>query len=139
MNNSYQAKSGFKTFIFVFLISLGIFSLFYYLTSSSGKELDIENYSAPREDVLGETAEKSAFEELSKQQMPPPTVLAGADVREDAPETTQTTTAVPDTGFSGITMALFSSVAILSLGAYTLWTNPRKTALAAFERKIIEE
>lgn len=134
MNNSYQAKSGFKTFILVFLISLGIFTLFYYLTSSSGKEADIENYSAPREDVLGESVEKTAFEDLSRQKLEPSSVLAGADVRE----TTESTSTVPDTGSTGITFALITSTSLLLLGAYTVYSNPRKTALATFEKKLTE-
>ncbi|MFA6981632.1 MAG: hypothetical protein WC243_01240 [Patescibacteria group bacterium] len=128
MNNSYQAKSGFKTFALVFMVSLGVFFLFYYLTSSASKEVDIESYSAPREDVLGESTEKSAFEELSEQKMEPSKVLAGATTRE----TTQST--VPVTGTTEITFALFSGMTILTLGAYTLWTNPRKKALATFEK-----
>lgn len=135
MNNSYQAKSGLKTFILVFLISLGIFSLFYYLTSSTSEDVDIENYSAPREDILGETDEKSPFEDLSKQEMEPSKVLAGADIRE----TTQSTTPVPDTGVASITFALISGIVILSLGIYTLWSNPRRAALTTFEKKMTSQ
>ncbi len=156
MNNSHQAKNGFKTFLVTLIISLGVFAAVYYLTSYPSYEMDIEEttggkttekeVSSDKGKQLGmanqkEVGEASPFAELNSKEydVRPREVLAGADEISDeglpegftAPETTQST--VPDTGTLGMTISLFVSLAILSGGFYYVYLNPRKLALQSFE------
>jgi len=158
MNNSYQAKSGFKTFIFALIISLGLFGVFYYITSYSADTVDIETHSEVK--VLGSDIE-SAFEKLAEEKMDtqPRYVLAGADNLDDlddaygedydgdymgglgyeTEETTESTDGVPETGSVSITLAFMLSLTIISYALYTFWLGPRKVALSRFERGFFED
>jgi len=73
--------------------------------------------------------EKTVFGQIA--QADPHDVLAGAT---SAPQTPQTTSSVPTTGFSEMTIGLIVSL-VLFVGAmiYTV-KNPRKVALAKFEK-----
>lgn len=146
MNNSYQAKNGFKTFIVTLTISLGVFGAVYYLTSYPTYKVDIEESTggtvgeveSARSD-LSERAlvEDSPFKELKKQtpDVPRRVVLAGAD---QVPETTQTTeSTVPETGVFGITFSLFVSLLILAGGLYYVYLGPRSLALQRFENRFL--
>ena len=138
MNNSYQAKNGLKTFIFVFIFSLGLFSLFYYFTSYPTTEFDIETHSeskpVEKEVVLGENTEKSVFKDVAQKPMnvKPRTVLAGA-----TSETTEST--VPTTGTTGMTLALIGALLAITAGIYIVHVGPRKLALAHFEKSLTKK
>ena len=123
MNNSYQAKNGFKTFVFALIISLGLFGVFYYVTSYSTDEFDIETHSEI--EVLGES--QTAFGKLAEEDMDiqPRYVLAGTDIPStgdvvttgdsgttgtDYAESTGSTSSVPETGSVGITLAFMISL-----------------------------
>lgn len=115
---------------------------FYYLTSYSAESVEVENYHevAPQEqDVLGEqtqvdtlavTTGAEKFEQLANEKVDTAkkVVLGGA-------ATTETTSSVPATGATTITLALGASAVILSWGVYVIWANPRKLALNHFEKK----
>ncbi len=138
MNNSQQAKNGFKTFILALIVSLGVFATFYYITSYPADKVDIETHSdASKEDEKvisyngelgtgGETFKKLASEKVS---VPVRAVLSGSD------ESTQSTTSVPDTGVASITTALVIALGTLLLGGYLIYLNPRKFALSKFEKE----
>jgi hypothetical protein len=148
MNNSESAKKGFKTFILTLSISLMVFSAVYYILSSYGTDTGMsgvqdnevanamitEKKESPG--VQGAKDEKTVFGEIVNKKPLDKTlevqaVLAGAT---SAPETTQSTTAVPGTGYTEMTIGLILSL-ILFIGAmiYNLM-NPRKMALSKFER-----
>ena len=137
MNSTQQAQKGFKTFLLTLSISLIIFSVIYYvLTSStfnkSGLSADIEDEQA----VLVE--EETVFGELASQKMDVPqrAVLAGAD---ETDETTQGTTAVPDSGTFEVTVGLILSGITFLIGLYVIMRDPRKMALVGFERNTIKD
>lgn len=148
MNNSYQAKNGFKTFLVTLVISLGVFGLVYYLTSYPTYEVDIESSTGGESVGVVESAksdlvsddpvkvEKSPFGELNTQtpDVPRRTVLAGADTTE---ETTESTTPVPDTGMMGMTVSLFASLLVLAGGLYYIYLGPRSLALKSFEDRFL--
>ncbi|MBD3365940.1 hypothetical protein GF360_01200 [candidate division WWE3 bacterium] len=125
MNNSYQAKNGFKTFLVTLIISLGVFAAVYYLTSYPTYQLDIEESTgdsmgrvesleedveasdekgavAGDKDAREEDSAESPFADLNKTEVSVPrrSVLAGADgatEEETATGTTTTTTTTPET------------------------------------------
>jgi hypothetical protein len=148
MNNSESAKKGFRTFILTLSISLMVFSAVYYVLTT---------YSPPKEQAKSQTAavvtgneatkeespnvqgakdERTVFGEIAsvKPQTRPQEVLAGAT---SAPQTTQSTTSVPTTGYVEMTVGLILSLALF-IGAmiYNLM-DPRKLALSRFEKKIL--
>lgn len=140
MSVAQQAKSGFKTFVLTFFVSLLVFGAIYYLISDSvGSDIDIEGtdaigYTKTQEDeVLGEQDEpktESPFGELVEQEVdvPQKRVLAGAA------ESTQST--VPDTGIASVTVGFLGSLVLFAFFAYVVFINPRKYALSKFEQEI---
>lgn len=151
MNNSQQAKNGLRTFLFVLTVSLGVFGVFYYVTSQQTANIDIETHSTQTSDVLSYNTQQdnNAFKKLATEKVDVPSraVLAGTDsiIEEETgttpgatttaePETPESTTSVPDTGISTITWGLFISTVILATGGYILYLNPRNLALSHFEK-----
>lgn len=160
MNNSEQAKNGFKTFLITFGVSLLVFGFFYYLLSdTSTNEISIDDeksntlgYTKTTEEVaetpkvevtkevaLAESsavgAEDTPFGKLSSQKLDvqPKVVLAGAT------EATQSTTPVPETGDFTITVALLTSLSLIGFFIYILVLNPRKYALSKFEEDVMHD
>jgi hypothetical protein len=139
MNNSIQAKNGFKTFMLTLVVSLFVFSIVYYIASdTSSKKVDIEENnvtgSVSKPATVAANTSGSAFEDLSKQKMnvPQRAVLAGSTV-----ETTQST--IPVTGSTEITYAFLISMIAIFAGAYYLVFYPRKRALAEFEDRVTRD
>ncbi|KKS21063.1 MAG: hypothetical protein UU80_C0035G0003 [candidate division WWE3 bacterium GW2011_GWA1_41_8] len=140
MNNSTQAKNGFKSFILTLSISLAVFGLIYYLaTYSTQSNVDIEDMTPAQAETstelsantnMGQVVRESVFEDLKDQEVnvPKREVLAGTD------EVTEST--VPETGSTEITISLLLSVIIAALGGYLLFIGPRKKALDNFERRV---
>ncbi len=159
MNNSEQAKNGFKTFLITFGVSLLIFGFFYYLLSdTSANEISIEDGESntlgytktteaaaetPKVDVTKELAsaevpvasDDTPFGKLSNQKVDaqPRVVLAGAT------QTTESTTPVPETGDFTITVALLTSLSLIGFFVYILVLNPRKYALSKFEEDVLND
>ncbi len=141
MNNA-QAKNGFKTFIITLSISLVAFSALYYFITDASPEISIEddNVEVSAVDVVNKE-DSSVFETIAMESKtvpagsPQAAVLAGTDV-VDPVETTQSTTPVPNTGSTQITMGLLASFIILSLGTYLIKLGPRNLALASFEKRV---
>ncbi len=157
MNTKDQAKSGFKTFVLTFIVSLLVFGTLYYLVSdSSTSEANIEqetvlgyNKSAlavaePEEMPAGTPSGEdepdvvqpqvgSPFGGLAEQKMAvePRVVLAGAA------ESTQST--VPETGITGITIGLVGSITLFAIFAYVTSFNPRRYAYSKFEEDVIRD
>ena len=164
MNNSDSAKKGFRTFILTLSISLMVFSgLYYALTTynpkkDSGEEkieavntTDLNGSDSGREDVpsivtkdsdtpsvQGAKDEKTVFGAVAKNKPTtrPQEVLAGAT---SAPQTTQSVTPVPSTGFTEMTLGLVLSLALFIGAMVYNFLNPRKLALSNFEKKIIKK
>lgn len=158
MNNSVQAQKGFKTFLLTLSISLIVFSVIYYIitstTSNTAMDLspNIESDSTAMvsQDDSGEVAGVSsdrssgvdssaptAFGALAAQKIDVPQrqVLGGAVTAQ----TTQSTTAVPDGGSFEITMGLLFSTLAFVLGMTLVAKDPRKMALNGFEQDFIRE
>ncbi len=149
MNNSEVAKNGFKTFLITLLLTLVLFSVVYYLASDSSLKVDIEKSDSAKVTsvkkvaaVAGSTAgsntstdgskdasKESVFETLNKQKTASPLVLGAA-----SEETTQST--VPATGATEVTYGFVLSLSVAAFGFYMLVVNPRKKALARFERDV---
>jgi hypothetical protein len=163
MNNSESAKRGFRTFILTLSISLIVFSAVYYVlttydpNSKSGEEqmgiadelgangVTGNNNAAGKNSskgggspsVQGIEDKRTVFGEIisKKPQVQAQEVLAGAT---SAPETTQSSTPIPVTGFTEMTFGLLLSLGLF-IGAmvYNL-INPRKFALSNFEKKMLD-
>jgi len=152
-------ESNLKNVAVIAFVSLLLFGIFYYLITdvSSSTNLkaekkvdtqvaaqnflaDAEKPAEPKidetkaEEVRGSSAEKSVFKELSTQKVDtqPKMVLAGNDT--NAPEST-----VPATGSDTIFSMFVVSSLIMFTGIYLLMTQPKNTALAKFEKRIIRE
>ena len=144
MNNTESAKKGFRTFILTLSISLIVFSGVYYLLTNYGdngfdsgnvSKTEIVENVAPEEEpnVQGAKDEKTVFGDIvnKKPVSRPQEVLAGAT---SAPQTTQSTTSVPATGYTEMTVGLiFSFLLFVGAMVYTSM-NPRKMALSKFEK-----
>lgn len=150
-------ESNLKSVAVISLVSVLLFGIFYYLitdvtnTPSSNLKTQsqkiteqalAQNTSAnttseeylAKEEVKGESTEKSVFKTLSSQKanVAPKMVLGGSD-----DQTTQST--VPATGSETIFGAFVVSSLITFTGLYLLLTQPKKAALAKFEKRIIRE
>ena len=164
MNNSESAKRGFKTFILTLSISLIVFSALYYALTTynpqknSGEERaeavntagltgsDSSKENAPSTvtaeagvpSVQGAKDQKTVFGAVAntKPTTRPQEVLAGAT---SAPQTTQSVTPVPSTGFTEMTMGLLLSFSLFIGAMIYNFLNPRKLALLNFEKKIIKK
>lgn len=149
MNNNYQAKNGFKTFIITLSVSIFVFSSIYYLVAQGFNkdttETSIEAAPTTTTQVQQNLTGDSVFGEISKKSMEnvtpqvagasdeKPQVLAGSDVNE----TTQST--VPDTGSNTMFVAFVIAMSAIALGAYVFLIGPRKFALGSFEKRVIKE
>lgn len=157
--NSESASKGFKTFILTLAISLIVFSGIYYLVTNYASEKsfiaasDTEvSYKKTTDDsqkseldtpkvaeVQGVTdTQPNPFKELAEKDdlgVAPQEVLAGADVTE----TTQSTTAVPQTGAFGITLGLVFSFILFGIGLFVVYLNPRNLAISSFEKKVTRQ
>jgi len=164
MNNSESAKRGFRTFILTLSISLMVFSALYYALTTynpqkdSGEERveavntaglsgsDNSRDSVPSTvtkgsetpDVQGAKDQRTVFGAVanSKPTARPQEVLAGAT---SAPQTTQSVTPVPSTGFTEMTIGLLLSFSLFVGAMIYSFLNPRKLALSNFEKKIVKK
>ena len=166
MNNSYQSKNGFKTFLITLVISLGIFGLLYYVVTDFSNRVDINQEVASAQnqaesdlsnevDIDKEVASAQSQAETPKPEIVPEekkdeqqedkTVfgeLAAQDMDKTkkavlgAAETTQSTSAVPATGTNGMLIASIISATAFVAGAFILYVGPRKLALSKFEKEI---
>jgi hypothetical protein len=151
MNNSESAKRGFRTFILTLSISLIVFSAVYYaLTtynagSKSGEGQPVVTGELGANSVIGEDSspdvqsaedERTVFGEIisKKPEVQVQEVLAGAT---SAPQTTQSTTSVPVTGFTEMTIGLLLSLVLFTGAMVYNLINPRKFALSSFEKKLL--
>jgi hypothetical protein len=139
--NDQTAKAGFKTFVITLGVSLALFGvLYYFISASTTKESNIENTEvsennsnalavATTETVPTDTTKKderaAVFDELTKNA--PSAVLAASS---------QSTTSVPVTGSTEITIALLSALGLLGYGALVYIKNPRRAAIENFENSI---
>ncbi len=155
MNNRHQAQNGFKTFVLTLLISLGVFGVVYYITSYPTHTIDIDEHTRS-EETLG-YEDSSPFAELNREDssVPRRDVLAemegpeneealGEDLHQEeqtAEEETVTATGeatpVPDTGVAGLTISLFASLLVLAAGLTYIYLGPRSLALKSFEDDIL--
>jgi len=164
MNNSESAKRGFRTFILTLSISLMVFSgLYYALTTyspqkDSGEEKieavntaglhgsdtnkDSVSSTVTKDNevpsVQGAKDQKTVFGAVanSKPATRPQEVLAGAT---SAPQTTQSASPVPSTGFTEMTLGLLLSFSLFVGAMIYNFLNPRKLALSNFEKKLIKK
>lgn len=137
-----SAASSFRTFILTLSISLIVFSAIYYVMSSSGMDTDVfENSlsdSSIKEESVKGVSQESVFGDIAikEPETQPRFVLAGVD---EVQETTQSTTSVPVTGISSITMGLFGALIFFVAGLIVVASNPRKLALDTFEKTVTKE
>jgi hypothetical protein len=158
-----QAKSGFKTFIVTFGVSLLVFGVFYYIiTDYSAQDINIEDTGdiightkvtgSLAQDVQGvsnsEDESKSSetssgtvneevaspFGELAQKEVNAEPRIVLAEATGQTTQTTQST--VPDTGITSITAGFLVSIILLSFFVYVVFVNPRKYALTKFEKEI---
>lgn len=142
MNNSTQAQKGFKTFLLTLSISLIVFSVVYYIITNSsldqsGLPADVAGEKSDQVKVEAEAVvpeEDSAFQKLASTQMNVESraVLSGSDT-----QTTESTTAVPDTGVVGITFGLITASLLFALAMVVVARDPRKLAIESFEKQTI--
>ncbi len=145
-----------KSIAVISLVSVMLFGIFYYLvtdaTSTPSTELKTQVQKVSEQavaqnslgeaakasekpaEVKGDSTEVSVFKALSTQKTntQPKMVLSGSDTQ--TPEST-----VPDTGSETIFGAFVLSSLTLFVGIYLMMTQPRNTALAKFEKRIIRE
>jgi len=143
MSNTYQAKSGFKSFVLTLSLSLVIFSALYYVVTDMSKEVDIEKEEEQNKVTVN--TEDSIFKRLSEQTSNnrEGTVLAGAETAGGTPstldtaeETTEST--VPDTG-SNTFMGIATGFILLTAALYMIINGPRKLALSEFEKDVLKD
>jgi hypothetical protein len=162
MNTNNNGKSGFKSLVLVAAFLAIVGSLIY----SSNNVDSLENnqaasptYKTTQAKVANEQeAEESPFKKLAEQKpdTQSPAVLQAATGDDDGtlisgtdsegmPKTgsplaagtgPQSTPSVPSTGTTSVTMALIFSSMALAFGFFVMAKNPRKVALARFEKKI---
>ncbi len=148
-------ESNVKSIAVIAFVSVLLFGIFYYLITdvSSSTNLKAEEKADSQvvaqnflvdnekptdpvmmENVKGDSVQKSAFKELSTQKVntQPKMVLGGSDTT--TPEST-----VPATGSNTIFSMFVVSSLIMFTGIYLLLTQPKNTALAKFEKRIIRE
>jgi hypothetical protein len=153
-------ESNVKSISVIAFVSVLLFGIFYYLITDVSNSTNLkaerkadaqvvaQNFVADevrandgkvaeaksQQEVKGDSTQKSVFKELSTQKIvtQPAMVLAGSDTT--VPEST-----VPATGSDTIFAAFVVSSLIMFTGIYLLITQPKNTALAKFERRIIRE
>lgn len=164
--NSDSAKNGFKTFILTLSISLIVFSVVYYLVTNSSADNSSAPYQASTAPVTTEplpsdalalevdtgqvegisdtSSDSSIFGEIADKPVDTSpvnegVVLAGATSSPTASQTTGSGSAVPETGTVEITAGLLVSLVFFLTGMYYIASNPRKSALGGFEKKILKD
>lgn len=145
-----SAANSFRTFILTLSVSLIVFSLIYYFMSSSGNNTDIFESSEVssktsmidrKEESVENTLDKEGESVFGKIASSDPDVqakyvLAGTD---EAEETTQSTSEVPETGIFSITTGLLSAFVLFILALIVISSNPRRLALDTFEKTITKK
>jgi len=141
-----QAQKGFKTFLLTLSVSLIIFSVIYYVITSTSDapdlsadvEMDVETQVSQVPEPQAEA--ETVFGSLAARQVSGNTaVLAGTATGEDgaAAETTEST--VPDSGIVGVTAGLIMSAAMFVGAVFVLAKNPRRLALSGFEKRVLKD
>ena len=147
-------ESNLRNVAVIAFVSVLLFGIFYYLITDisnttnlkAGKKDDsqvtAQNFSVNAstiaettiQEVKGDSTQKSAFKELSAQKVDaqPKMVLAGAD-------TTPPQSTIPATGSDAIFSMFVVSSLIMFTGIYLFLIQPKNTALAKFEKRIIRE
>ena len=144
-------ESNVKNIAVIAFVSVLLFGIFYYLITDVSGSTDLQadkkaitpvaaqnfltDATKPAEqEVKGDATEKSVFKDIStkKADAQPQMVLSGNET--STPEST-----VPSTGSETIFGAFVVSSLIMFTGIYLLLTQPKNTALARFERKVIRE
>jgi len=140
MNNSAQNKNGFTTFLATLVISLAVFGVLYYLITDFSGKVNIEEVPNISEDEIAYAENDSVFGELSRQKVKAPqrSVLAGADVVDVDVQSSESTTAVPETGSNGMMAAAVIASTALIAGSYYVFRGPRKLALREFEKELLK-
>ena len=145
VSRSTSAASSFRTFILTLSVSLIIFSVIYYFMSSSGNNLEVFENSlsdssiaeVEKKAVQGAKSESIFGEIVAKD---PDTqarfVLSGAD---EAIETTESTTTVPETGMFSVTVGLISAFVLFLGSLIVISSDPRKLALNTFEKSVTRD
>jgi len=164
MQNSDNAKKGFKTFILTLSVSLIIFSVVYYFMTNNGSSSDsdlLSDTSSVTDKVTEDADVVSPFGQIAAKKPSTsefsnvPAVLAGTTVGVGTTTpgtsiggtTTGTTgvtttvkqSTVPVTGTMDITIGLIVSSLIFAAAVFWNKLNPRKFALAGFEKKVLED
>lgn len=150
-NNSYSVQTNagksFKTFLLTLSVSLILFSAVYYFLTTNASKPESLDTSLSQEvvkqvsdnsnvkdqgQVAGSSTENTVFGTIASKETGGQTrqVLAGST------ETQQTTTTVPVTGTTSVTVGLFSALMFFIAGLFVVSKNPRKLALNAFEKNV---
>lgn len=166
MNSSSQAKSGLKTFIITFGISVVVFGTLYaVVTAASTGKVSIEQDTTAVEKVSyvsntiedeqvnqkiqDVTTEAKQNTQLQGDVAGDSTISPFAQLASDKPEvesksvlagsdqSTQST--VPGTGVTSITFGVISTMLLVFLFVYIIVNNPRKYALSKFEKDVLDE
>ena len=156
MNNSYEAKRGFITFITTLVIASGIFFTAYYAVNKLNSQAALEtqkaqtfttteNQPAASTSPSTETkAEKpSIFAELAKSPdtitlntKAKPGVLGVFDTPGASGQSTGSIAPKPNTGSESIASIFLLSAVLISVGFYFGADKSRKLAIKAFEKDI---
>ena len=157
MNNGESAKKGFRTFILTLSVSLIVFSaVFYVLTTYSSDKNPVRSTGtevAVEQNVVGNEAanvqgakderegEKTVFGDIvsKKPTTKPQEVLAGATSAPSAQSAPQSTSSVPETGYTEMTIGLLLSLALFVGAMIYNSKNPRKMALSSFEKDVLKK
>lgn len=161
MNTNNNGKSGFKSLVLVAAFFAIIGSIVY--SANNVENLESNQTAGPTykkteaQVVQSQQQDESPFKRLAEQtpdeQSPAVlqasdedggTLISGTD-SDGMPNTgsplaagsgPQSTPSVPSTGSTGVTVALMFSSLALAFGIFVMAKNPRKLALARFEKKI---
>lgn len=150
-NNSYSVQTNagksFRTFLLTLSVSLILFSAVYYFLTTNASKPESLDTSLSQEvvkqvsdnsnvkdqgQVAGSSTENTVFGTIASKEIGGQArqVLAGST------ETQQTTTTVPVTGTTSVTVGLFSALMFFIAGLFVVSKNPRKLALSSFEKNV---
>lgn len=139
-----QAQKGFKTFLLTLSVSLIIFSVLYYVITSTSNETDLSADVEAEVDTSvsmkteNQPEAETVFGQLAaKQTETNRAVLAGAATADATEETTEST--VPDSGIVGVTAGLIMSAVAFVVAVFVIAKDPRKLALSSFERSVLKD
>jgi hypothetical protein len=155
MNNSESAQKGFKTFILTLSISLMVFSAVYYFLSTYSP--DKSNGATPTQIVADTTVVNASVKGASTEKVTPtdpvqaeaPASVFGAiaskkpqgraqAVLAETTQASQSTTIVPSTGVTEISLGLALSFGLFLAAIVFTSMNPRKMALKGFEKQVLK-